>query len=133
MLGKVIVHHYAGSTSSRSHIRVRPPNTAGSSPGRSGSAAVAISIVNMVCDVFLRVFLADNTDLGTACGKYFRCSVLDIQDQGTVSVFFRGRWWGSCLESVLVVEKACTHHPRATEEHMRQGRMFGLTMVARCP
>ncbi|CAM9470304.1 unnamed protein product [Phaeothamnion confervicola] len=27
-------------------------------------------------------YLGSNTDLGTACGKYFRCSVLSVTDPG---------------------------------------------------
>jgi len=35
---------------------------------------------------FLYLFLLDNVDLGTACGKYFRVSCLSIVDPGNTLI-----------------------------------------------
>ncbi len=56
-IGRTPVHHYTGST----------------------------YLASGFFSTFNNLFILDNVELGTACGKFFRSSVLSIVDAGTAS------------------------------------------------
>lgn len=82
MLAKTGVHHYGGSKW-RSSICLMPSQYR--LPWGFGAAHLFV-VERTHCPLLsspsLRAFPPDNVDLGTACGKYYRVSVLAITDPG---------------------------------------------------